>query len=324
MSHKIVTTVIIILILFFIGFGLFTILKRNSSSQASRPQGPSQGQGGEAQAGGQRPGGAQGGRSATTVRVTPVVIDTIENSVLINGDVLAVNQVSIYPTVAGRITRTFFQVGDRVSRGTVVAMVDPSRPGQVYSESPVSSTINGTVLATPVLTGDTVSTQTAIIIVGDLSSLMVETFVPERFSNSAQRGLTAQVSLEAIPGETFPAVVEEVSPVLDPASRTVRIMLRFQGQMDSRIRAGMFATISLVTSTRVNVPVIPRSAIINTYDTRIVFTVDEQNIATRKEVTLGLESEDMVEVLSGLEIGDLVVIAGQNFLSDGETVRIVE
>jgi RND family efflux transporter MFP subunit len=256
--------------------------------------------------------------------VTEVINGTIENSVVINGDVLAAKQISIFPTVAGKITETFFQVGDSVSQGAVVAMVDPSRPGQVYSESPVVSTIDGTILQTPVHRGDTVSTQTAVYVVGDLSKLQVETFVPERFSNAARLGLQAQVFLEALPGEKFQAAIEELSPVLDPTSRTLRIRLRFLGWMDPRIKAGMFATISLVTNTRRNVPIIPRDSVINTYGSWIVFTVNEQNTASRREVSLGLENENFIEVINGLETGDIVVSAGQNFLSDGDPVRIVE
>jgi RND family efflux transporter MFP subunit len=198
----------------------------------------------------------------------------------------------------------------------------------VFSESPVTTTIGGTVLSTPVQNGDTVGTNTTIITVGDLNSLMVETFVPERFSGAAQRGLRAEVRLEAFPGEIFDAEVVEVSPVLDPISRTVRIRLRFINGtipfIDPRIKAGMFATVSLVTNTRVDVPVIPRAAVINTYGSMIVFTVNQNNTASRKEITIGLENELFLEVLSGIEVGDRVVSAGQNFLSDGDLVRIVE
>jgi len=320
-STVIVTAVIIILILVFAGLIARTLLQRNQpqgTQAAPMPAAPFQQQAG---AGGQ---GGQGARNATTVRVTPVVRATIENSIMVNGDVLAVNQVSIFPAMAGKITATSFQVGDRIRQGEVVAMVDPSRPGQVYSESPVVSTISGTILSTPVHVGDTVTTQTAVIVLGDLSSLMIETFVPERFANAAQRGLGAQVFLEAFPGEIFTAAVDEVSPVLDAASRTLRIRLRFSGSMDSRIKAGMFASVSLVTNTRQNVPVIPRSSVINTYGSWIVFTVDERNIASRHEIFLGLENENFVEITSGIEVGDLVVSAGQNFLTDGDLVRIVE
>ncbi|MDR2079082.1 MAG: HlyD family efflux transporter periplasmic adaptor subunit, partial [Treponema sp.] len=142
-------------------------------------------------------GGAQTGggqvRSATVIRARPVAPDTIENSLVINGDVLAQTQVSIYPTMAGKITEMRLQVGDRVSQGQTVAMVDPSRPGEVYSHSPVTSTISGTVLQVPVTPGDTVTTGTAVYVVGNLQSLVVETFVPERFSTAVRMNLSAQV-----------------------------------------------------------------------------------------------------------------------------------
>jgi len=112
--------------------------------------------------------------------------------------------------------------------------------------------------------------------------------------------------------------------VLDPASRTLRIRLRFSGRMDPRIRAGMFATVTLVTNSRQNVPIIPRGAAINAYDSWVVFTVGEDNIANRQPISLGLENEHYIEILSGLEPGDMIVSAGQNFLSDGDHVRIVQ
>jgi multidrug efflux pump subunit AcrA (membrane-fusion protein) len=320
----VITAVIVVLILVFAFFCVKTLWERSAAPEASAKGKPS---GQEAAGGGPGAGGGenrQAGRNAAAVRVTAVSRETIENSVVINGDVLAGSHVSIFPTVAGKITETRFQVGDQVSRGTAVAMVDPSRPGEVYSRSPVISTISGVILEAPVQAGDTVTTQTVVYVVGDLSSLMVETFVPERFANAARRGLAAQVFLEALPGEIFPAVVDEVSPVLDPASRTLRIRLKFSSTADPRIKAGMFATVSLVTNTRRDVPVIPREAVINTYGSWIVFTVNAENRAVRREISLGLENERFVEVLSGLEPGELVVSAGQNFLSDGDPVRIVD
>ncbi|MDR0451924.1 MAG: efflux RND transporter periplasmic adaptor subunit [Treponema sp.] len=324
-----VTVVIAALVLIFAGLTAYSFFKPDAppggaqaaggpSQGAARPAGPAERAGPAGQAG-----NAQAARSATTVRTTEVALGTIENSVVINGDVLAAGQVTIYPTVAGKLTELRFQVGDRVSRGQAVAAVDPSRPGEVFSQSPVISTISGTVLQAPLHSGDTVGTGTPVYVIGDLSVLEVETFVPERYANAARRGLTALVSLEALPGESFPATVYEVSPVLDPASRTLRIRLRFD-RPDERIRAGMFATVSLVTSARRDVPVIPRSSVINTYGSWIVFIVDHDNIARRKVITLGLENETSVEVLSGIETGDRLVSTGQNFLSDGDPVRIVE
>ncbi|MCL2229967.1 MAG: efflux RND transporter periplasmic adaptor subunit [Treponema sp.] len=260
---------------------------------------------------------------STTVRVTPVSLSTIEQSVIINGEILARNQVTIFPAVGGRLAEMRYSIGDRVSRGNVVAMVDPSRPGEVFSFNPVLSTVSGTVLNAPFHIGDTVTTQSGIYVVGDLSSLLVETFVPERFVASVRQGMRAVLWVEAIPGETFNAEVFEVNPVLDPVTRTLRIRLRFINP-DPRIKAGMLATINLVTNRKTNIPVVQRISVINTYGSWIVFVVDENNIARRREVTFGIENEEYLEIISGVSLGENVVSAGQNFLSDGDTVRVVE
>jgi multidrug efflux pump subunit AcrA (membrane-fusion protein) len=336
-ASRIVTVVIAGLIVFFgilTGLNLYWGMRRaqdfTSPGSAPAARGGTAGAPGGTQRGaaglpaaGSPAAGNRTARTSTAVKVTGVVLGTIETSVVINGDVLAASQVSIFPATAGKLTQLRYRVGDWVNRGQTVAAVDPSRPGEEYAESPVLSTISGTVLSVPVNLGDTVSPSTVIYVVGDLANLVVETFVPERYSNIARQGLEAQVSLEALPGESFQAAVGEVSPVLDPASRTLRIRLNFN-RRDTRIRPGMFATVSLVTNTRRDVPVIPRDAVINTYGSWIVFVVDESNIARRRVVTLGLENEMSVEVESGLEAGDRIVSAGQNFLSDGDLVRIVE
>ncbi|HCC36984.1 MAG TPA: hypothetical protein DEQ14_04895 [Treponema sp.] len=333
-SPKIASAVIVAFIVLFAALIAITLVRRNNGANGAA------GANTAAAAGGARNGSAA--RNATAVRVTEVVTATIENSVVINGDVIAGNQVSIFPTVAGKLVETRLGVGDRVKKGDVVAMIDPSRPGEVYSSSPVVSTISGTILQSLCNIGDTLSTQSAVYVVGDLSSLRVETFVPERFVSSIKLGLGANVRLESLPGEIFYTEVSEVSPVLNPASRTLRILLRFVdrpsgsgaaktgralsriNRIDDRIKAGMFATITLVTQTRENVPVIPRASVINTYGSWIVFTVDENNIARQHEVALGIENEEFFEALSGVMLGDKVVSAGQNFLSDGDPVRILE
>jgi len=344
-KRKLVTVIITLLIALFALLIVYNVIKKSVKTQtavspaAAVAGSPAQGggppSGGGQQGGGAPPagGGGQGrsgaARNATVVQVFTVEAGTIENSVVINGDVLARNQVAIYPTVGGKLVETRIGIGDRAGIGNVVALVDPSRPGEVYSLSPVISTISGTVLQAPYSIGDTVSSQSALFVVGDLSVLRVETFVPERFVSSIKQGLGAAVSLEALPGETFYAEIDEVSPVLDPASRTLRIRLRFtdrtgSGAVDTRIKAGMFATISLVTRTRANVPVIPRTSVINTYGSWIAFTVDENNIAHRRTLELGIENEKFFEVINGVNLGDRVVTAGQNFLTDGDPVRVLE
>jgi multidrug efflux pump subunit AcrA (membrane-fusion protein) len=336
-KKKFVTSIIILLIIAFAFLLAFSFVpekekylnmlsgvlgaKTQGAESAQRGGAPGQPQGAQGP-----PAGAprnSGARNASAVRAVTVEPGTIEKSVIINGEILARNQVTIYPTVGGRLVQSNYSVGDRVARGAVVAMVDPSRPGEVYSRSSVISTVSGTVLQAPYSVGDTVTTQSPVYVVGDLSALLVETYIAERFVAAISQGLRASLWFESMPGEIFTAEVYEINPVLDPASRTLRIRLRFMNS-DSRIKAGMFATISLVTNRKTNIPVIPRLSVINTYGSWIVFIVDENNIARRREITLGIDNEEFIEVLDGISIGDRVVSAGQNFLSDGDAVRIVE
>ncbi|MDR2662361.1 MAG: biotin/lipoyl-binding protein, partial [Treponema sp.] len=140
---------------------------RSGSAQGVSPQG------GGGSAGGNT-GGAQPG---TAIRVTPVALGTVENSVIISGDVLSSSQVSIYPAMPGKLTELRVRPGDRVGRGQVIALVDPSRPGDPFYANPVTSTVSGVVLSAPVNVGETLQTGTAICVVGNLSDLQVETYV---------------------------------------------------------------------------------------------------------------------------------------------------
>ncbi|MDR2865175.1 MAG: efflux RND transporter periplasmic adaptor subunit [Spirochaetaceae bacterium] len=295
--------------------------QKNAEGADTAADGTSNRQGQAAAEKQQRSGGIV--RNPTVVRVTPIVIGEITKSIVVNGDIIASRQVSVFPQVSGKIAGLNKQVGDRVSKSEIIAYIDPSRPGEVFSNSPIRSTISGTVIQAPLNTGDTVSTQSVVYVIGDLSSLVIETYIPERFAGSIRKNLAAQISFDALPDSNFAGFVHEISPVIDPASRTMRIQIQLLKQ-DPRIQAGMFASINLIINTRSNVPLVPRESLINTYGKWIVFIVDERGIARRREISIGLESDTEAEVLSGLSPGDRVVSAGQNFLSDSEPVRITE
>ncbi len=164
---------------------------------------------------------------------------------------------------------------------------------------------------------------TAVVVVGDLSRLRIETSVAERYVGSLRIGLPALLSFESYPGETFAAHVVEISPVLDSGSRTNPISLELDSPA-SKIKAGMYASIRLITRESRGTIRIPREAVIISNSGTSVFVVDDSNTAHRRTIELGLQGEDMVEVVSGLEPGEIVVTQGQTLLSEGSPVHIVE
>ena len=210
----------------------------NSGGAAMGPgAGPGAGPGGP---GGFPGGGAPGdeGEARTAVRVQDAVLGDIREYIRVNGDVDAASSVGIYPDTSGKLTDLTVAPGDSVRRGQVIGMVDASLSGQVYKPNAVAATINGTVTAVNSDIGETVNTATEIVTIGNLSSLKVITYIPERYVGAVRVGMEAEVVLDAYPDAVFPARVTEMSPVLDTPSRSQKTSLSFLAS-DPRIRVGI-------------------------------------------------------------------------------------
>jgi multidrug efflux pump subunit AcrA (membrane-fusion protein) len=258
------------------------------------------------------------------VRESTIALGSISNYTNIQGDVLANSEIKIYPKMDGKILERKVSVGDRVSVGDTIVLVDPSKVGETYLPNPVESTVSGTVLSIPVHVGDTIATTTAVATVGDITQVKTETYLPEIYIPNIKVGTSAKISFDAIPGAIFPATVSEINPVVDPASRTVKIDLRLN-RADSRVLVGMSASVRIIVEQKNNIIVAPRAAVIqNTGEGAYVFVVKKDETVERRAVTLGMEGEDSFEIKAGLNVGDKVVTAGNNLISDGSSVKIVD
>lgn len=322
-----------ILILVIVAVGVSIVVKElglsapgKSGAAAKKAQ---NGNGAPTQAGAAaQPGGPaarQGGAAARAlpVRCKAIALGTIEDFTKLNGDVVSGNETKIYPSVAGKLIERRVAVGSTVSQGTVIALVDPSKVGQSYFPNPVESTVAGTVLSIPVSQGDTISTNTVIATIGNLSDLKVSVAVPERFLANLRVGSRAEARFDAIPDAAYGARVIEMSPVVDSVSRTLEVKLGLD-RSDPRILAGMFATVKLVTESRKNVLVVPRSAVGITSTEAYVFVVKADETVERRNVVLGIEAEDAFEVKKGIAPGEKIVTEGRSMLSSGDRVRIVD
>lgn len=289
-----------------------------ASGAAGTASGPEGAQGPAAFGNGTR----TGGTARTAVQVQALKKGTVGTFIRTNGEVLAATEVEVYSDVAGKIVSLPLKEGDSVREGQTLAMVDPSRPGESYSASPVYAPVRGTITSIPLARGDTVSTQSPVAVVSDLTDLKVEIYVPERYVGRLKRGLPATVSFEAFPGEEFEATVGRLSPVLDQASRTMRVELNFVERYPD-VKVGMFAGVQLITEQRKDVPVVPRAAVLSSGGEDMLYVINGNETAERRTVQLGLQGKDVVEIISGVEVGESVVVKGQNFLSDGDHVRII-
>lgn len=262
---------------------------------------------------------------AKAVKVSASAIKTLVPYIDESGDVEANVDVAVYPDIGGRLVNFTVALGDSVEKGQTIARVDPSKPGSTYAISSVVSPIAGTVTSVATEQGETVTTSTAIATVGIIDDLKVVVNLPERDSAKARKGMTARISLEALPGESFTAVVSRVSPVLDATSRTREISLVFP-KADGRISAGMYAKVRLYLSPVSGHLVVPSSALLSSNGEDYVYVVGDKEgkaVAEKRVVKAGASVDGEVVVLDGLSAGDKVVYEGQDSLSERAAVSVL-
>ncbi len=256
-----------------------------------------------------------------SVRSAPVSRETLIDYIPSSGDVEATQSIEVYPDMPGKLVSTNVSLGSTVTRGQVIAQVDPSTPGVPYAMSPVVAPLSGAIISQPLQPGTTVTTTTAVAMIGSIGNLQVTANVPERHAALLRTGMQADISLEAYPGVNFPATVVRVSPIVDSTSRTKELRLSFN-QMDSRINAGMYAKLKLYTTERNNAIVVPEVSIISAFGKQHVFVVsDDGNTAVQRDVTIGMTVDGRTEILSGLSDTDKVIIEGMHLLFDGSRIR---
>jgi multidrug efflux pump subunit AcrA (membrane-fusion protein) len=258
-----------------------------------------------------------------SVRTTTAANRDLQAYLELNGNIVNENQVAVFPDMGGKLVSVNVALGSRTKKGQVIAEVDPSKPGFSYSISPVIAPISGTVVGVPLSVGATVSASSVIVTIADSRRLEIEAHIPEREVGQLREGLGAEITLAAFPGEIFQARVSQVSPMLDANSRTKRIVLDFVVQ-DNRINAGMFAGIKLNTRNYKNVIAVPAESVVELRGVNGVYALDDSGErALFREIQAGVTVDGETEIRSGLEAGALVVVQGQQFLTDGAKVRVI-
>lgn len=306
-ADRIGKIIVIVLMAVFVTVGILTMVGKESGG--GMPQGMS----------GMGRGGSQGDMTTVTVSVKAMEPETLQKTVLLNGDVASRTETSIYPDTSGKVSRILKSLGDTVRRGEVIAYVDPSRPGSAYAASPVTATVAGTIIQQPYSVGDTIGTSNALAVIGSLQDLEIRVKVSEKYSSYLKVGLPAYVSLVSAPEEHFTARIASISPVVNPASRTQEVTLVLD-QQDSRIKPGMFAQVRLVIIEEKDTFVVPLEAIRSYNDDSAVFVVAADNTAYRKLVTTGVSNDNDIQIVSGLIQGDQVIVAGS--VTEGMKVRV--
>jgi membrane fusion protein (multidrug efflux system) len=160
-----------------------------------------------------------------------------------------------------------------------------------------------------------------IMMIVQMDPLELEFYIPENWAGKIRKGNRIQFTVKAFSEEKFSAIIQFISPTADPATRNVRMKALVQNP-SYRLKPGFFTEVSIPTGGNPNALVIPESAIFSQEGKIFIFVIQD-GIAHRREVETGMRFEGKVEILKGIQKGDRVVTTGQEQLSDGMKVKII-
>ncbi|HNP63777.1 MAG TPA: efflux RND transporter periplasmic adaptor subunit [Woeseiaceae bacterium] len=185
----------------------------------------------------------------------------------------------------------------------------------------IRAPIDGVISERYIKLGNTIKAGDQVYRVTSLDPLVAYMFIPEREFRQITAGQPVQISIDAVPGETFAATVTRVSPVVDPDTGTFKITIEIPGD-DRRIKPGMFGRMNIIYDKHENVLQVPRSAIIESAGQPSLFVV-EDGIGKRKDVQTGFSSDGMVEITDGLTDGEDVITVGHIGLKNDAKVVVI-
>ena len=153
--------------------------------------------------------------------------------------------------------------------------------------------------------------------IADVSALELELHVPEREASKVSVGAKGRVEL--LDGTEFEATVLRRAPVVDPLTGTVKLTLQTKNYPPAAV-PGAFVRAKILLEARENVPSLPRTAVFELDGRPHVYAVVDGK-AQRMPVELGLQGEERVEIVSGVDAEQVVVIDGAMDITDGMRLK---
>ena len=187
--------------------------------------------------------------------------------------------------------------------------------------SSIRSPIRGVVAERKIKVGNMVLPNQATFKVTSLDPLLAVLHVPERQMVKLQVGQKAKLSVDAIGGDEFIGKIKRISPVVDPATGTVKVTVEMHDPT-RLLKPGMFARLNIIYDVRKNTMLVPKDAILTEDRESAVFVVRD-SLALKQVVEIGYVNTSHIEILNGLAPQDTVVTTGKGSLKDSSKVELV-
>lgn len=167
--------------------------------------------------------------------------------------------------------------------------------------------------------GQDVRVADELFTVAKFEPLVARIYLAEKDVLDLTEGRPVRIVLKADESIEAPGKIRRISPVVDPATGTVKVTVQAL-RVPPQVRPGAFVRVDVVRERRAGALVVPKESVIRELQKTYVF-IDEDGTASKRAIDLGLEEGAVVQALSGVEEGERVITAGQGALKDGSPVK---
>ncbi len=204
------------------------------------------------------------------------------------------------------------------------AAVEQARKQLAYTE--IRAPFAGVVETHFVKEGEQIAMGQPVIRLVNLREVKVRAGVPERYARDIRMGTPVELRFQAYGLSPRQAALTFVGSAIDPSNRTFPVEMRLDNP-DGQLKPEMVVRVRLIRAVLDSVIVVPLPAVVRDESGTSVFVADssaEGLLARQRYVTLGPSSEGLVVITQGLRFGEKVVVLGQNDLSDGNLLDVLQ
>lgn len=202
------------------------------------------------------------------------------------------------------------------------AMASQSSAQQQYGYGVVTAPVAGVVANKTATVGQVVSPGMSLLLVQNINQVYAVINIEQADLGLVKVGQKAEITVDAYPDKIFTGTIELINPQAGLSNRMFRTKVKIDNAGES-LKPGMFTKVQLATGKAIQILTVPQAAILETKGIYYVFTV-ENNKAVRRQVEIGGITGNTIEIKSGLQAGDRIVITNVNQLKNGSTVQVIQ
>ena len=219
----------------------------------------------------------------------------------------------------GILNDIFFSESSFVNKGDkLFSILSTSSIGEILITAP----FDGYVGLTDYKIGDKLKNGDLLLTLDDMSSMKAFIYLPEKILPQISGNIKYIASSKLFPEQKYFGVISNIDQRVNRDSRTIRAYAIIDNK-NNNLRPGLMLNIDIILEEIEATMLIPEESVLTSQDFSYVFVIEE-DIAKLKEVNIGISSNGMIQILSGISSGDKVVTLGHEKLKDGSKIKIIE